>query len=322
MTYDAILLDLDGVVYRSKTAIPGAVEALNTWQSDATPYAFITNNAARDVSEIAQTIRSYGVACSPDQVRTAAQAAAEKLAGDIDRTSTVLVLGSEFLRTCLDSQGFTVITPRDTQWLTAHTPVAVVQGFGPETSWWDLSWAITAVRNGALYRPTNPDRCIPTARGLMPGNGTFVDIVARFADTTIEFAGKPQPTMLHQAAAHLNAKRPLMVGDQLDTDIQAAVAAGMDSVLVLTGVTTCEQALAAPAHKRPTRIASRLTDVLTPMPEVAVTADGAQCGGARVTIRDGAVSHSGDPLLAANAALAWTHAHDRALMLGTLKGLL
>lgn len=317
--YDAILLDLDGVVYRGKQAIDGAAEALQTWHERSVPYCFITNNAARDVAEIAQTISSFNIFCTPDHVRTSAQAAAEKLARDIDSTSTVLVLGSEFLKTCVASWGFTVVTPEDRDLLTTHTPEAVVQGFGPDTSWTDLSWAITAVRNGAQFRPTNPDKSIPTGRGIMPGNGTFVDIVTRYSNADPVFAGKPEPTMLHQSIEALNASTPLMVGDQLETDIEAAVAAGIDSALVLTGVTGVDTALQAPKHQRPTRIIARLTDLFEDLPATEVGPTEARCGSGHVRITNGTVAHDGDSLLAANAALAFAHAHDVALDAGTLK---
>lgn len=318
--YDAILLDLDGVIYRGKEPIPGVAHTLKTWHSTGTPYAFITNNAARDVEEIAQTIASFDIPCTPRHVRTSAQAAAEKLAHDIDTDSAVLVLGGEFLRSCVASFGFTVITPHDRDWLTQNTPAAVIQGFGPDTSWTDISWAITAVRNGAQYRPTNPDKAIPTGRGIMPGNGTFVDIVARFSGATPVYAGKPEPTMLTQTIDALGAKRPLMVGDQLETDIEAAVAAGIDSALTLTGVTSIDVVLRAPQHQRPTRIVSGLPDLLEELPAVEVGPTEARCGTASVRVEAGVVTHDGDPLLAANAALAYMHAHNTDLDAGTLSG--
>lgn len=318
--YDAILLDLDGVIYRGKEPIPGATHALQTWHNTGTPYAFITNNAARDVEEIAQTIASFDIHCTPQHVRTSAQAAAEKLAHDIDTNSAVLVLGSEFLRSCVASHGFSVITPDNRDWLTQNTPAAVVQGFGPSTTWTDISWAITAVRNGAQYRPTNPDKAIPTGRGIMPGNGTFVDIVATFSGATPVYAGKPEPTMLTQTIDAMGASNPLMVGDQLETDIEAAVAAGIDSALTLTGVTSIDAALRAPQHQRPTRIVSGLPDLLEELPVAEVGPTEARCGSASVRVEAGVVARDGDPLLAANAALAYMHAHNTGLDAGTLSG--
>lgn len=323
MKYDAVLLDLDGVVYRGSTAIEGATVALHELAVSGIGYAFLTNNAARDVTEIARTIASFGIPAEAHQVRTSAQAAAEKLAHDIDTDSTVLVIGSPFLTACVEAHGFEVHTPEDTEWLKHNTPLAVVQGFYPHMSWWDISCAITALRAGALYRPTNPDISIPTARGILPGNGTFVDIVSRYTDAQPVFAGKPEPTMLHQAVNSLGASTPIMVGDQVSTDIEAAVAAGMDSALVLTGVTTLEQALRTPAKQRPTRIIATLPDLFEDLPPITVGTHTASCGSATVQINaSSTITHTGDALLAANAALAYAHAHNTELNAGTLKGAL
>ena len=317
-TCDAVLLDLDGVIYTGKKVIPSAAQALKNWHAQGLEYTFITNNAARDVVEIADTISSYGIAVTPDHVRTSAQAAAEALRTEIPAGSTVLALGSEFLRACLWDVGLQVVTPDQADVLRESTPAAVVQGFGPDTSWRDLAAAITAVRAGALYRPTNPDLSIPTGRGILPGNGTFVEIVASFSGAAPVFAGKPEPVMLHQAVAALGAEHPMMIGDQLNTDIEAANAAGFDSALVLTGVCTIHDALAAPARQRPTRIISTLLDLEAELPDITLSADTAQCGSASVRISRGAVEHSGDALLAANAALAFAAYTDQPLRGGTL----
>jgi ribonucleotide monophosphatase NagD (HAD superfamily) len=106
------------------------------------------------------------------------------------------------------------------------------------------------------------DVTLPTERGLLPGNGAFVVALQAATDREPLVAGKPAVPLLDQAAKSLGAQRPLVVGDRLDTDIAGAINAGMDSLLVLTGVSTEAEALALPPEQRPTYIASDLSGLL------------------------------------------------------------
>jgi ribonucleotide monophosphatase NagD (HAD superfamily) len=140
----------------------------------------------------------------------------------------------------------------------------VVQGYGRTVGWPDLAEACVAVRGGADWVVTNTDATLPSSRGPLPGNGALVAAL-RFAlsrepDLVV---GKPAPGLFTAAAKRARASRPLVVGDRLDTDIEGAVRAGMDSLLVLTGVTQEAEVLAAPGYRRPTYVANDLSGLFT-----------------------------------------------------------
>ena len=149
--------------------------------------------------------------------------------------------------------------------LAADAPAAVVQGYGPLVDWAALAEASVAIRAGALWVATNTDRTLPSGRGPLPGNGALVaalrTALEREPDVVV---GKPEPALFRTAAQLHGAARPLVVGDRLDTDIEGAVRAGLDSLLVLTGVNTVEDVLDAPATRRPTYIARDLGGLVAP----------------------------------------------------------
>ena len=135
----------------------------------------------------------------------------------------------------------------------------MVQGYGADVGWAALAEASVAIRAGAGWVATNADRTLPSPRGPLPGNGALVAALAtaldRQPDTVV---GKPDPGLFRQAVAATGARRPLVVGDRLDTDIEGANRAGMDSLLVLTGVSQAIDALTAPPVRRPTFVTERL----------------------------------------------------------------
>ena len=166
----------------------------------------------------------------------------------------MLVVGSDALREQIDAAG---LTPVDDA---GSAPVAVVQGYGPEVGWRQLAEATVAIRGGALWVATNTDRTLPSPRGPLPGNGAMVAALSTALDRTPDVVvGKPEPALFVEAAARVGAHRPLVVGDRLDTDVEGAHRAGMDSVLVLTGVASprdaFDRATAAPAD--PARVRPR-----------------------------------------------------------------
>jgi ribonucleotide monophosphatase NagD (HAD superfamily) len=136
---------------------------------------------------------------------------------------------------------------------------AVVQGHSPDNGWADLAEACLAIRAGALWVACNVDATLPSERGLLPGNGSMVAALRTATDVEPVVAGKPQPLLFETAARSAGASHPLVVGDRLDTDIAGAVAAGVDSLAVLSGVATPAGLLNAVAAERPTHLAADLT---------------------------------------------------------------
>ncbi|HEY9476649.1 MAG TPA: HAD hydrolase-like protein, partial [Mycobacteriales bacterium] len=162
-------------------------------------------------------------------------------------------------------------------------PAAVVQGYSPDTGWRDLAEAAAAIHAGALWVATNTDATVPSPRGALPGNGSLVHAVQMATGVEPLVTGKPEPALHTESVRRTGARRPLVVGDRLDTDIEGALRCGCDSMVVLTGVTTPDRLLVAgPAH-RPGYVAADLEGLLVPHPEPVRDTDGAwRCGGWRV----------------------------------------
>ena len=247
--HDCLLLDLDGTVFRGKEATEGSVDTLADVQARA---LYVTNNASRAPAEVSEHLNELGFAASPDDVVTSAQSAARLLADQLLSGSKVLVIGTESLAAEIRNAGLEPVR------LFSDEPVAVVQGHSPDTAWADLAEAALAIRAGASWVAANVDRTLPTERGLLPGNGSMVAALRAATDGQPQVAGKPQPTLLKDALARGSFKRPLVVGDRLDTDIAGANAAGLPSLLVLTGVSTAAEMVHAIPEERPTYVAPDL----------------------------------------------------------------
>ena len=166
------------------------------------------------------------------------------------------MIGATALRLAVRERGLVPVSTA------TENPAAVVQGFAPDIDYGKLAEGGLAVRAGALYVATNADSTIPNARGTAPGNGSLLKVIEHATGTAPVVAGKPEPPLHRESVIRTGAKRPLVIGDRLDTDIEAAYNTGTDSLLVLTGVDSPRTATLAPRHRRPTYIAETL-DALT-----------------------------------------------------------
>jgi glycerol-1-phosphatase len=301
--YDVALLDLDGVVYLGGTAIPGAAQALRKAGEAGMRLAFVTNNASRTPAAIAALLTGFGVPAEPQDVVTSSQAAARLLAERLPAGAQVLVIGGAGLRMAVRERG---LIPVSTAF---GRPQAVVQGYAPDVSYSMLAEGGLAVAAGALFVASNGDLTLPSSRGRQPGNGSLIQVIATATGVRPLVAGKPEPPLHRESVLRTGAKRPLVVGDRLDTDIEGAHRVGADSLLVLTGVTGPADAVLAPPSQRPTYLAADLAGLLGPHPDVT-SHDGAfGCGGwtARVTGGRLALNGGGDRIdgLRALCAAAW-----------------
>lgn len=288
--FDALLSDLDGVVYAGPHAIPGAVESLQRLAGIGVGLGYVTNNASRSPAEVAQHLRDLGAPAEEQQVVSSPQAAGELLASMLPAGARVLVTGGDALAREIELAGLVPVRSE------AEDPVAVVQGFHPDLGWKDLAEASYVVASGALWVATNTDMSIPQARGIAPGNGTLVAAVAAATGRQPLVAGKPEAPLFHAAAKRLAADRPLVVGDRLDTDILGGNNAGFATVAVLTGVDTRESVLAARTMERPTFLINDLTDLYRPYPAVEHDDGGHyRCGAATASVEGTTVRVSGDP---------------------------
>ena len=295
--YDALFLDLDGVIYKGPHAIPHAVKAIN---SAPVACGYLTNNASRTPESVAEHLRRLGLRVEAHDVVTSPQAAVRVLAELIPANSLVLVVGGEGLIREVENAGFHVTFQADDK------PAAVIQGFSPELGWKHLAEASFALQRDetCVWVATNTDWTIPVEKGVAPGNGALVSAVHLAVGRLATFAGKPEKALFDVARERFSsARNPLMVGDRLDTDIAGANKAGIDSAVVLTGIDQAKQILAASPEEQPTYVLGDLRELHKPYPEVhkSVDADGVhtvEVGKAVVRRKDHVVrvARAGDPL--------------------------
>jgi glycerol-1-phosphatase len=154
----------------------------------------------------------------------------------------------------------------------------VVQGYGRDVGWPQLAEAVVAVRNGARHVATNLDATIPSPRGPLPGNGAMVGVVSAITGQAPLVTGKPDPAMHAECVRRTGARRPIVVGDRLDTDIEGARRAGAASLLVLTGVTDARTLLAARPDHRPDLLSPDAGGLLAVHPVVVADGQARRCG--------------------------------------------
>ncbi|GHE58240.1 HAD hydrolase-like protein [Streptomyces cellulosae] len=318
--YDTALLDLDGVVYAGGEAIDHAVPSLAAARDGGMRLAYVTNNALRTPDAVAAHLTELGIPAEAGDVITSAQAVARLIADQVPQGSRVLVVGGEGLRVALRERGLVPVESAD------DDPAAVVQGYGgPELTWGRFAEASYAVARGVPWFASNTDLTIPSGRGIAPGNGAAVEVVRIATGAEPQVAGKPLPPMHRETILRTGAERPLVVGDRLDTDIEGAFNGGVDSLLVLTGVTDGAQLVAAPPHHRPTYVDADLRGLLTGQPEVVEGGGAFRCGGWTAAAGAGRLELDGDgaPVdgLRALCAAAWTAAGEEACGLDAEKAL-
>lgn len=275
--FDGLLCDLDGTLYRGATAIDGAVELL---AQHGLRHVLLTNNASRSAAQVADHMRMMGFAIDPGDVVTSGQTAARVLRGECEPGSNVLVIGSDALSAEVANVGLVPVRSQ------TDAPVAVVQGHCPKTDWNLLAEAALAIRDGARWIACNADATFPTERGLVPGNGSMVAALRTATEAVPHVVGKPQPDMVRHGMERACFEHPLVVGDRLETDIAGAVAVGLPSLLVLSGVSTAADVIFARPEMRPTYLAGDICGL-------AVSAESLRIGpqpGWHVEVDDDAVT--------------------------------
>jgi HAD superfamily hydrolase (TIGR01450 family) len=299
--YDTALLDLDGVVYIGDDAVPGVIGALNQAHDDfGMTLTCVTNNASRSPQRVAQHLRELGLQVTAEDVVTSAQAGAAELAKLVPQGSKVFVLGSKDLAREVELVG---LTPSHDD---SQTYDAMIQGYWPDMPFRILEFAASVLRTGVPWIATNMDMTIPTPTGVAPGNGTVISALGETVNRTPTLvAGKPETPLMQQSIDRTNAKRPLVVGDRLDTDIHGANNVGIDSLLVLSGVTTIEEILRAPVELRPTYLAWDASAVLIAQNGTETKDQVTTCGGWKVASGDLLGQGDGLDAVAAIAVAHW-----------------
>jgi HAD superfamily hydrolase (TIGR01450 family) len=301
-THDLFIFDLDGVVYIGPAAVPGAVAAISRLHELGLGVAYATNNASRRATSVVEHLAELGVRSTAGEVVTSAQVSVGVMAERLPAGSAVLIVGTPELAAEVTDVGLRPV------WSADEKPVAVIQGYGRDIGWQQLAEGCVAVRGGAWWVATNGDRTLPSPRGPLPGNGALVAALAVAVDREPDLVvGKPAPALFEQAAKRRGSSRAVVVGDRLDTDVEGANAASMDSLFVLTGVHRPADLVVAPAHQRPTYVAADLAGLFT-AEDARPVADGADGWEAVADGGDLVLRGAGRALdaLRAVCATAWT----------------
>lgn len=229
-TYDGYLIDLDGTMYRGKEKIQSASDFIKRLCALDIPYLFVTNNSSKRREQVAEKLRKLDVPARSEHVITSSTATANVLAEKMPGAS-VYVIGEEGLYDALEEKGLRIVK---------KGADAVVIGIDRTITYEKLTRACLELQNGAHFYSTNSDAAVPTERGLLPGNGSLTAVLTTATGRKPTFVGKPEAIIIEQALEVLNTEkeRTLMVGDNYETDILAGIRAGLDTLLVHTGVTT------------------------------------------------------------------------------------
>ncbi len=246
------LMDMDGVLVREEQPIPGAERFLARLHELGLPFLVLTNNSIYTRRDLAARLAASGLHVPEDAIWTSALATARFLR-DQRPGGSAFVIGEAGLTTALHDAGYT---------LTERTPDYVVLGETRTYSFERITRAIRLIAAGARFIATNPDATGPTADGPLPATGSVAALISRATGVEPYFVGKPNPLMMRSAlnAIEAHSETTAMIGDRMDTDVIAGLEAGMETVLVLTGVTTREAAERYPF--RASRIVDSVGDLL------------------------------------------------------------
>lgn len=231
-----LLIDLDGVLYRGKAALPGVSEFFDWIRANNHSYSLVTNNATRTPKGVAKQLEEYGIAVAERDIMTSAIGSARWLRGQTPDGARVQALGGPGLFQALyGPEGR--FTP---DW---SEPEWVVAGLDQDLTYSKLTNACLAIQRGAKFVATNPDTTLPTEEGIVPGAGSIQAVISLVTGTTPVVIGKPEPVLYEMALRSMDCDGDVIViGDRLDTDILAGQRINATTALVLTGVSTREQA--------------------------------------------------------------------------------
>jgi NagD protein len=246
------LMDMDGVLVREEHPIPGAADFLGRLQELGTPFLVLTNNSIYTRRDLAARLRRTGLEVPEESIFTSALATA-KFLDDQRPGGSAFVIGEAGLTTALHAYGYT---------MTDSDPDYVVLGETRTYSFERITRAIRLVAAGARFIATNPDNVGPSPDGLLPATGSVAALISRATGRDPYYVGKPNPLMMRSAlnAIDAHSEDTAMIGDRMDTDVVSGLEAGLEAILVLTGVTTRAEAERHPY--RPSRIVESVAELV------------------------------------------------------------
>ncbi|SFG67061.1 4-nitrophenyl phosphatase [Halobacillus alkaliphilus] len=248
--YEAYLIDLDGTMYRGGKRVEGAAEFVKYLETKQLPFMFLTNNSSKTAIQVADKSNDLGIPARKEQIMTSSMAAAIYISLQ-QGPSKVHIIGEQGLVDAMVQEGHEVVDDH---------PDVVIIGIDHNISYEKLTKACLHVRNGASFISTNGDRSIPTERGMVPGNGALTSVISVSTGIEPVFIGKPESIIMEQALARIgyDKKQVLMIGDNYHTDISAGINAGMDTLMVETGVSSFQEI--KNYHRQPTYKYKNLMD--------------------------------------------------------------
>jgi len=226
------LIDMDGVLVRGQTMIPGANAFIERLEARGVEYLVLTNNPLYTPGDLSHRLARIGLRVPPERIFTSAMATARFLASQRPH-GTAFVIGESGLTETIHNVGYVI---------TDHSPDYVVLGETNSYNFAQVTRAVRLVADGARFIATNPDPVGPTESGIVPATGAMAALIEKASGVTPFFVGKPNPLMMRNALNYLgvHSEATTMVGDRMDTDVIAGVESGMETVLVLSGVTRRE----------------------------------------------------------------------------------
>ncbi len=237
----ALILDMDGVIWKGDAPIGDLPAIFKRIRERGLKFVFATNNGTKTPEEYQQKLAGLGVEINASQVVTSSLGVAFMLATTLKypRGARIFVIGEDGVRVALEEKGFEVLSVED-----APQAQAVVMGIDRDINFQKVTEATLLVRAGIPFYTTNTDKTFPTPRGEIPGSGSWLSVVISATGVEPIVAGKPFPYLMELALEKLGTKKEetLVVGDRLETDIAAGQGVGCPTALVLSGVSTKEQA--------------------------------------------------------------------------------
>ncbi len=231
--YKAYFLDLDGTVYRGKSAIREAVRFIHYLQSKGIEPFFVTNNASMTQAQLQERLANMNIQTTEEQIITSSIVAANYIAKHFPNKE-VFMIGEIGLEVALKDKGIPI---------TQDLAEVVVMGIDRQINYEKLATACLSIRDGATFLSTNSDHAFPTERGFLPGNGAFTKLVEHSTGKAPLFLGKPQPLILEiiQQKYGFEKEEMIMIGDNYQTDILTGIQFGIDTAHVNTGVNRTEE---------------------------------------------------------------------------------
>jgi NagD protein len=251
MTKQNYLIDVDGVLVSGKKMIPGADVFIETLKRKELKFLVVTNNSIYTQVDLAHRLQTIGVDIKANQIFTSAMATAYFMKSQKDK-GNAFVIGEGGLNVAVHNVGYI---------MTDQNPDFVVLGETFDYNFRQVTKAVRLIIEGASFIATNPDPVGPSERGVVPACGAMAALIEKASGFSPFYCGKPSPFMMRSALNYLgvHSENTTMIGDRMDTDIIAGIQSGMDTILVLSGVTSKKQIADFPY--RPGKIVKSVAEI-------------------------------------------------------------